>query len=35
MIEYASGGPTGHMFRAKARGFNALKTETWERGPYI
>ncbi len=29
MIEYASGGPTGYLFRAKARGFNALRTETW------
>jgi hypothetical protein len=32
MIEYASGGPTGYLFRAKARGFNALKTKTWKRG---
>jgi len=32
VIKHASGGPTGYMFRAKARGFNALKTETWEKG---
>ena len=32
MNKYASGGPTGYIFRAKARGFNALKTETWEKG---
>ena len=31
MIEYASGGPTGYLFRAKARG---LRTETWKRGPH-
>ena len=31
MIEYASGGSTGYLFRAKARGFNALRTETWKR----
>ena len=29
MIKYASGGPTGYIFSAKARGFNALRTETW------
>ena len=34
MIKYASGGPTGVLFRAKARGFNALRTETWERGQH-
>ena len=34
MIEYASGGPTGYLFRAKARGFNALRTETWKRGQH-
>ena len=34
MIEYASGGPTGYVFRAKARGFNALRTETWKRGQH-
>ena len=34
MIEYASGGPTGYLFRAKARGFNALETETWKRGQH-
>lgn len=25
----ASGGPTGYIFRAKARGFIALRTKTW------
>jgi len=34
MIEYASGGPTGYLFRAKAQGFNALGTETWKRGQH-
>ena len=34
MIEYASGGPTGYLFRAKALGFNALRTETWKRGQH-
>ena len=34
MIKYASGGPTGYLFRAKARGFNALRTETWKRGQH-
>ena len=34
MIEYASGCPTGYLFRAKARGFNALRTETWKRGQH-
>jgi hypothetical protein len=34
MIEYASGGPTGYFVRAKARGFNALRTETWKRGQH-
>jgi len=34
MSQYASGGPTGYLFRAKARGFNVLKTETWEKGQH-
>ncbi len=34
MTEYASGGPTEYLFRAKARGFNALRTETWKRGQH-
>ncbi len=27
----ASGGPTGYLFSAKALGFYALRTETWEK----
>lgn len=34
MIKDASGGPTGYIFRAKARGFNALRKETWEKGQH-